>query len=220
MVLRLRAVGILAALLLQGAVASAVSAYTGGPDRADILGFDPREQKLFYTMLTSAEVGDLGRYFYIQFDSSGASPAVEARPLGPVHGEYEHPDPEMRKTYSNLRRRLVPLQAAESYDLRIRVKASEHGTDPNWSQPKFILRVDLESDDLRSSLEMDGYCRTVVTASGLYGIPGRRERVAIVTYVGHAYGCEGIDVPVVLTSGSNPTRYRPPQYVPRTSRTP
>jgi hypothetical protein len=102
---------LLAALLLAvvlGATAPEANAYTGGPVRATIEGYEPVEGKLFYTLWFHDGSGGAPQVFYLHL--------LGPEPLAPIRARsLEHPEGKLwdgvqPQAWVNLSRRLVPLR--------------------------------------------------------------------------------------------------------------
>lgn len=183
---------------LLGLLVSAVPAvaYTGGPLRVEVTGFDVRDERVHYRAFSQDESGSAPQCFY--FDLRGARPgqAVRARSLEVPESLAWRGDPG--EAWRKLVARLEPLPADSNLDLRLRMTSQPlSGMGPD-RPPRRALHVEIESGDLRATADLEAWCRPLVRVQGLYAIPGRRERIVVLTYVGRWYWCEEVDLPLVM----------------------
>ena len=66
------------------------------------------------------------------------------------------------------------------------------------------MHVRLDANGLTSEFDLTAYCNAAASVRGLYAVPGRSEVIAVLTYVGRAYGCENVDLVVLFAPRSGP----------------
>ncbi|HYM80282.1 MAG TPA: hypothetical protein VEY91_02595 [Candidatus Limnocylindria bacterium] len=191
--------------------APAATAYTGGPVRAELVGYEPNEHKLYYTLQSQSESDDRGRYFYLHLDSAVTYKPIEARSLGTawVSGTSTRAD---NQNLINLRKRLERLVSLDSYDVGLKVEVAKRDSSVHLQVPRMLLDVDLRSGATECRFQLEAFCRSHVAIVELYLVPGRTERVALTRYTGVEYYCELADAPIVLREGANQQRFRIPKY--------
>jgi len=182
----------LCALLL---AAAPVWGYTGGPVRAELLGYEPSERRVYYQLKAYDESGDAPRVFF--FDLAGSAPAVPVRAADLEQPDAFHSTPEVSKRQYRLEEHLVALPMVHSMatmtagwdSLRI---------DPVWERPVYAFRVALQKDGIRGAHADTAYCSPLFRQIAAYRIPGRQEEIAVLSFIGRAYGCEPVQLPVLL----------------------
>ena len=172
-------------------------AYTGGPVRATIEGFDRLGNKIFFTTKAYDESGEPARVFYFALAGPDPTHPVRAATL-------EQPDSTAYseipvKKWSDLKHRLTPLQAQRDFRLIADVTSDSTGTAKEYRPTRFAIHARLRAGSLSRKLELVGYCQPLFRVQGLYRVPGREERLAVVSVIGRAYGCEEVELPVLLT---------------------
>jgi hypothetical protein len=184
------------AALLWVSLPGTVAAYTGGPVKARILGYDPRDAKVFYELQAFDESGDPPKTYF--FDLIGRTPAspVHADSLDDWEGGRRVRTAWLR--WLELYRRLVPLQGLRETELTVRVRAESTGVDTNGNATRFAAHVEIRTPAGARAFDLQSFCQPVVRSQGVYGVPGRKELLAILSYVGRGYGCEEIDLPVLF----------------------
>jgi len=78
--------------------------------------------------------------------------------------------------------------------------SESRGTDSSSGSPVPVheIHVQLRAGSRIGNVDTTAYCEPLVTVKALYRIPGRKERLSILSFIGRAYGCEEVDVPVLL----------------------
>jgi len=174
-------------------------AYTGGPIRIELAGYDATENKIYYRQQQYGEASNPLQTFYYRLG--------EAEQLEPVHAksldvsEDSVDTSAAAKRWQSIQKRLAPLLALRDARMSIRVDADSTGTEAKWGVMRLAMQVVLEGNGMRQVLDLRGYCRPEASLRGLYSVPGRPEVVAVLTYVGLAYGCEDVDRVVVFSPG-------------------
>jgi hypothetical protein len=191
-------VSILAGTALTAMVVEPAHAYTGGPVRAYIAGLEPARQRVFYYFIFHDESTGTPQVWY--FDLDGEEPARPVRVLS-----LEGDDDGIRSEKTGISDRwrafspgLTQLAGLTDFDLKIRLAADSSGKDPNWLSQRYDVDVDLAFKGAVRTLDLVSFCDNVVRVRGMYEIPGRSEVVVVLSYKGRAYGCEEVDLPVLL----------------------
>jgi hypothetical protein len=177
--------------------AEVASGCTGGPLRVVIEGYEPREAKLFYRVFSYDESGSPPSVHY--FDLRGPRPgrAVRARSLEDSSESYRGGTLTPAAWAAQVRR-LVALPVEEGFEMTVRATAaSTEGSGP-YGEPRSLVNVEIESGGRRGQEVVEAWCRPLVAVRGLYRIPGRVETLIVLTRIGRAYGCEEVELPVLL----------------------
>lgn len=184
-----------AALFLASLVRTG-AAYTGGPVKARILGYDPKDARVFYELQAFDESGEPPKTYF--FNLTGHTPAspVHADSLDEREGGSRVPAALQR--WSELYRRLVPLQGLRETEFTVRVHAESSGVDTTWNTTRFAAHVEIRTPAGARAFDLQSFCQPVVRSQGIYRVPGRKELLVILSYIGRAYGCEEIDLPVLF----------------------
>jgi hypothetical protein len=184
------------AALLFASLPRTGAAYTGGPVKARILGYDPKGAKVFYELQPFDESGEPPKTYF--FDLSGRTPA------SPFHADSLDDWEGGRRVraawqqWLDLYRRLVPLQGMRKTEFTVRVHAESTGVDTNWNATRFAAHVEIRTPAGARAFDLECFCQPVVRSQGIYRVPGRKELLVILSYVGRGYGCEEIDLPVLF----------------------
>lgn len=173
-----------------------VSAYTGGPVRVVIEGYEPREAKVFYRTFGHDESGSPPQVYYLDLGGVRPERAVRAPSLEDSCDYCS--GLATTRAWRALTRRLVPLPVEPQMELCIRATTSPaEGAGPN-GEPRFLIAVEIESAGLHGHERVEAWCRPLIGVHGLYRIPGRAETLVVLSRIGRAYGCEEVDLPVLL----------------------
>ena len=189
----LRAVALLSGLLW--ILPGAATAYTGGPVRVQLAGYDQERHRVYFRLAAHDESGTPPQAWYFDLDADDPSLARRDRVVEPrdtVTGEWDLPG------WRSFQKRLVPLQAEPRYSMGLDVQAESTGVDPWHEVTAFTLRIALVENDRRLELELRAWCQPTVSLKGLWSIPGRPERLIVLTTTGRAYGCEDVERPILL----------------------
>ena len=187
-----------------GALATAVpsSGYTGGPIRAEIAGYDSTAARVYFRLQAFDECWYPPEVYYFALDSDAPQLAVRDQSL--EHTDRDHWESYPNPAWIELVTRLARMPVLEEPTISVRASADSVGVDPDYSVTRYELRAWVEAGDLAGELSVLAFCRTAVAVSNEYDIPGRKERIAVVSYVGRRYGCETVEQPVVLRSADLP----------------
>ena len=176
------------------AVPAPVAAHAGGPWGVELGGYESRDRKIYFRIHEAGESGSPPRAYYFTLGDPGAREPIRARSL-------EDPDTTFAARWDPpawrmLCARLVPLQTAEGYELCTTIRAAPGPAGEAGAV--YRLQVDLVSGDRRAKRDLRGSCHSLVAARGVYEIPGRAERLVILTYSGRGCTCEDIEEVVLL----------------------
>ena len=169
--------------------AATAHATVGGPELAEVLGWDAVDQKAFVALH--------------HFDDSGYFPTVlyfdlrRPSPLPMVVRWSLEDTPEHARKMSALRRRLRLLRPVPASTIPFRTEIlkrdSIDGCGNRWA--RYRLKVEGRNVAFEAITVRDSVARLV----SLYAIPGRKERLGLISFVGIA--CESgyeVQVPVLL----------------------
>lgn len=189
-----------ALLLWSAALSPGAGAYTGGPVRAQIHGYEPDEGRIYFRLQAFDETGSPPEIYYLDLGTPSPSairlPALEDRETN--YGK-RVPSADWWKIVD----RLLPLEVASDFELLLSVTSDSLNVDTDWNVRRFDLRAAFRAGDLSAEARWEAVCQPLVRVRALYEVPGRTERLALVSYIGRAYGCEEVDVPVVLRRGTD-----------------
>lgn len=184
------------AALLVVALPRTAPAYTGGPVKARILGYDPKDATVFYELKALDESGEPPTTSF--FRLAGPSPTI------PVHAEsLDDWEGGMRvraagQRWLELYRRLLPLSGLRDTEFTVRVHAESTGVDTSWNATRFATHVEIQTQAGIRTFDLQSFCQPVVCVQGIYRIPRRQELLMVLSYIGRGYGCEEVDLPVLL----------------------
>lgn len=178
-------------------------AYTGGPVRAVVDGFEPLTKRIYYSLWFYDESsGGAPQVYY--FDLSGATPSKPVRDRAMEHPESEPFLGVFPEKWHKLRTGLTKLHGLRDFEVIIHVRADSVGVEKNWHQTQYRLNVKISTNDLQQAIVLEAFCEPVVRVLGLYEIPGCRSLLAVVSRIGRAYGCEEIESPILLDVTTDP----------------
>jgi hypothetical protein len=177
-------------------------AYTGGPTRAVVDGFDPATNRVYYSLWFYDGSGGAPQVYY--FDLSCPTPSDPVRDKSLEHPETEPFRGLFPQNWHKLRTGLTKLHGLRDFEVTVHVRADSVDVETKWNQTQYRLNITVSTKELQQSLAVDAYCEPVVRVLGLYQIPGSKSLVAVVSRIGKAYGCEEIESPMLLEAA--PTR--------------
>lgn len=176
---------------------------TGGPDLIEVLGWDPGDRKVFVAQHYRGESGYPPAFAY--FDLGGRSPG---RPVV-VPWSVASDDQEYRRREGALRARLRPLPSVPAASIFgvSKVLAKDVVTLNGGERTRYRVRVSRLHHDWGGAFEVVTYDDPSVRVLSVHPIPGRRERLAILSFFGipHESGYE-TQVPVILETLTDTTR--------------
>lgn len=182
-------------LLVMVLLAPPSSAYTGGPIRAELAGYDSTRAMVYFRLRAFDEAWCPPEVYCFALDSESPQRAVRDTSLEQEdRADWEsHPN----AGWMSLLPRLVPL-VQRDFEPALGVSADSVGTDPDYSVTRYEMKIRLAHGDTVGEITTLAFCRGTVVVEGAYGIPGRGELLVVVTYVGRQYGCESVAQPVIL----------------------
>jgi len=171
-------------------------AYTGGPIRAEMVRYDLSEQRVYFRLQAYDESSPLPEFYYLDLNGSKPRRPIRAAWLEPTETSYGKRlnSPKLHEQSE----RWVPLRAVPDFSFCVNVESDSTSVDPDWNVTRLTLSVQIRVGDDVGTLNVEGVCEPWVRVRGLMEIPGRAERVALVSYVGRPYGCEEIDTLVLI----------------------
>lgn len=177
------------------ATPAAPAVFAPSRGRAEIAGYAPDDAKIYFRLHAPDDESPPRAYY---FDLRGTRPgrAVRARSL-------EDPDTTFAADWSPpawnaVQRRLAALAEERVFRFTCSVRAEAVGRDRAELAPQYRLSIDLEAAGAKARLELPAYCNTRVSVQGIHRIPGRRERLVVLTYSGSPLGCAELEQPVLL----------------------
>ena len=182
---------------------------TGGPELAELLGWDARESKAFFRIVYVGESGDPDAIFYLNL--GGPTPRQLVRVSW---SKGDHEDSLYHANLASLRRRLVPLPETLAPTIPEESKILEVDTlrsDFGGAWPRFRVQLtDLQCLD-GGVLEVTTMRDPSVRVLRQWTITGRRERLAVVSFRGFDFemGYE-VQVPVLLPGERETLRVEQP----------
>jgi hypothetical protein len=181
-------------------VVNPAHAYMGGPVRAHIAGLESTRQRVFYYFIFHDESTSTPQVWF--FDLNGEEPARPVRVLSLEGGDdgIGSEKTGISDAWRAFSPGLTQLPALTEFDLGIHLTADSSGRDPNWLSVRYNVDLELVVEGASRDLDLVTFCDNVIRVRGVYEIPGRREVVAVLSYKGRAYGCEEVDLPLLLNS--------------------
>ena len=173
-----------------------VDAYTGGPVRAVVDGFDPVHNRVYYSLWSYDEGGGAPQVYY--FDLTGPKPDEPVRDKSLEHPETEPFVGVFPRNWYDLKQGLTKLHGLRDFEMQLRVHADSIGVAANWGETQYKLSVDVSAGNYEQSATLEAFCEPTVRVLGLYRIPGRPDLLAVVSRIGRAYGCEEVESPMLL----------------------
>jgi len=181
-------------LAIHCVAATLASAYTGGAIRAHIGGVDPTEHKVFYQIVVHDAAYAPKQVWFFDLDGDAPMSPVRVPSLESKRREYR-----AQSAWSIFSDRLRPLQSSREFDIGLSVNADTAGIDTAWGG---AIRYEAEVAVGRASrawtLDLVMFGNALIRVQCLYEIPERPEVLIVLTHKGRAYGCEEIDLPVLL----------------------
>ena len=168
----------------------AAEAYTGGPIRATVGWYDAKERKVYYRLDYLDDSGRKSETYCFALDDSNASRPVRSK----LHA-YGSPS---NVTFLESDKRLEPLEILPNFELTLQVNADSVGSDAQWDLPVYAITARISTSGAERVVEMTGHCQPSIRVRGVYRVPGRSERVVVLSYIGRAYGCEEVEQPLLL----------------------
>lgn len=176
-------------------VPSAV-AYTGGPESVEVLGWDPKERKVFCAIHDHSERGGPQGLVYFALDSLRQS--LPARvPWSRGSGVA---DSVRQRKWSEIVRRLEPLELVDGPAIPrdSRIVATDTLREGDRSGLRYRVRVGGTRIAGSPHLEVATVFEPAVYFSRVYRIRGREETLVVLAFIGQLYDREEVQVPVLL----------------------
>jgi hypothetical protein len=195
----IRIVGVLLCLGVQLVAPPVAQAYTGGPVKATLVGVEPDEHKVFYILNFMDASGRRPQIWFFDLQASDPTRPVRALSLEGDENAIRHEDSGISEAWKQFLPRLRRLgRCPREYDLSIDIKADSVGVDTLFGHTRFDVRLTVGSLGRSRALDLTVFCSTFIHVRGLYEIPGHSEVIVVVSYRGRAYGCEMVDLPILI----------------------
>jgi hypothetical protein len=158
--------------------------------------YDSTEARVYFRLQAHDEEWPLPEIHYLDLSAKKPRRPIRAPWLEPSETNYG----KVRNNpkWSEVVPRSLVLKAISDYRLSLDVHSDSLSVDPDWNVTRLALSVHIQVGDSIGTLEVEAVCQPLVRVRGLYEIPGRAERIVIVSYVGRAYGCEEVDTLVLI----------------------
>jgi hypothetical protein len=181
-------------LAIHCVVATLASAYTGGPIRAHIDGVDPTEGRVYFRIV--AHDGAYRPHQVWFFDLDGDAPMCPVRVPSLENKRREYTAQSAWPIFAN---RLKPLRPGREFDISFSMSADTAGVDTAWGgATRYEAEVVIGRNLQIWTLALVMFGAPLIRVQCLYEVPERPEVLIVLTHRGRAYGCEEIDLPVLL----------------------
>ncbi|MCC6652492.1 MAG: hypothetical protein IT348_15180 [Candidatus Eisenbacteria bacterium] len=165
--------------LITTCLAASAQATSGGETVCDVLGWDASTQRVYLHEMSWDGAGGFGDVYFIECAGEHAGRSKSAG--WPRRGEQDGNDPVLNGRLDSLRAALSPLVpvVAAGFPWRTHVLAGDtlHGIH---EAPRFLVRASFGERDY----EVTTYHRPDVYRKGVYPLPGRREQLVVLSYIG------------------------------------
>jgi hypothetical protein len=188
------------------AAAPALS-HTGGPIRAHIAGLEPEEQRVYYYLTFHDESGAGPEVWFFGLEYNNPEQPRRARSLEGSYHDAWREELGISDAWRSLSSGLKPLPPLQRTSLAISLRADSVGRDSLWLSPRYEGHLVLEGKGVGQATDLTMFCHPMIRVRGPYGIPGRPEAIAVVSYKGRAYGCEEVEEPILLVPTTNVDRH-------------
>ena len=173
-----------------------MAAYLGGPVRVQVLGYDPTEAKVYFSQQAYDETGSPREIYYFDLNTQALPQPVHAVSLDVPVDSLTTGAGARRLT--QIQQRLIPLRELRNIEFGVTVEAESTGVTAEANHVQFALHVKVETTGSRGTVALKGSCRPTVGVRDLYRIAGRTEALAVLLYIGRDYGCEEVELPILL----------------------
>lgn len=181
-------------------------AMTGGPDLCEVLGYDPRDEKVFVAIYHADESGRLPTVLYFELRASFPEvPRVVGWSRGSLPDTTRHGH-ELRK----LKRRLRPMIQILWPSFVVTRIMERRDTTIRTGETTFVYHIDVpyQVGLWNQSLQVTAFRDSTVRLLSLYTVPGRRERLAVVSFMGIPYeGGFEVQAPALVRGRSHVVRW-------------
>lgn len=184
----IRRVLVLASLAL--AVGTQAHAYTGGPDMFEPLGWSAKEQRVYWLVHGRNESGSGPAVYYAELAAGKSRQAVR------LEWSRGYLDSVALRRIDGLRRRLVPLCEAASERT---VAGSTVVVTETGPGSRRTIRGSFRSG---YTFDLVAYCQSDVALIHDYVLPGHREHLVVVAFIGIEYSCEETQEAAVVLPGA------------------
>jgi hypothetical protein len=185
-----------AMILIVALACSSAFAYTGGPIRAEMVRYDSTEARVYFRLQAHDESMPPAEIHYLDLNGQEPRRPIRAPWLEPSEDQYG--EARNNPKWSELAKRSLVLKAIPDYRISFDVDSDSVSVDPDWNVTRLALSVRIQVGDEVGTLEVEAVCEPLVRVRGLYEIPGRPERIVLVSYIGRRYGCEEVDTLVLI----------------------
>jgi hypothetical protein len=199
-------------LVLYLVVAAPAHAYMGGPIRAHIAGLEPEEQRVYYYLTSHDESGAGPEVWFFGLEYNNPGQPRRARSLEGSYRDAWREELGISDAWRSLSSELKPLYPLQRFRLAIGLRADSAGRDSLWMSPRYDGHLVLEGEGVGQAIDLTMFCHPMIRVRGPYGIPGRPEAIAVVSYKGLAYGCEEVEEPILLVPTIDVDRRIPTMY--------
>jgi hypothetical protein len=157
--------------------------------------YDSTEARVYFRLQAHDEEMPLPEIYYL--DLNGERPR---RPIRAPSLEPTRPYRTIRNSpeWAEIVHRSLYHKAIPDYRLSLDVHSDSVSVVPDWNVTRFALSVRIQIGDSIGTLQVEAVCQPLVRVRALYEIPGRTERIVLVSYVGRPYGCEEVDTLVLI----------------------
>ncbi len=178
---------------------------TGGPRLIEVLGWDPVDRKVFVAQHYRGESGYPPAIAY--FDFAGKSPGRPVVVRWSVSLDGDPASYGRRASALRGRLRALPRIPAASSFWITKVLATDSVDIQGIEMTRYHVRVSRLDTDWGGALEVQTYRDSSVRVLSIHPIPGRKERLAIVSFIGIPYeGGYEAQLPIMLETSSETSR--------------
>lgn len=151
-----------AVALAVASVAGRADGYTGGPIKAEVLGYDRIDQKVFYRLLFFDESGEPRHIFYFALASAELTKAIRAPS---VEGTREdNASGRTSPAFRRLLEKLVRLRGLDHVESAVKCDAESVGVDTIWPTPRYRLVGSVGANGTSARVSLDAYCSPVLAS--------------------------------------------------------
>lgn len=190
---------VLLGLALATVVSSPASAYTGGPVRAHIAGYDRAEHRVFYYLIFSDESNSSPQVWFFDLDATDPTKPVRAPLLESGEDGTRRGSGSISAAWRSFSGGLEALQGRRCFDISLSLQTDGAGVDTlRGGDTGYHAHLAVETEGRATSLDFVAFYDTMIAVRGVYEIPGREEFLMVLTYRGRAYGAEEVERPILI----------------------